>query len=128
VRAFLLGGPAPHSERLHVEGEVLRADRELALALRLGPRTALVRLDLPDGVEPVRQSVEAALTAEGMQMLDHDTPLAVAIATMKVALRLSLWDLWGADIDEAFADLRREAMGGSDDILFGGGPPVGPDA
>ncbi|MFN2608027.1 MAG: hypothetical protein ABR511_09045 [Acidimicrobiales bacterium] len=126
VRAFLRTGPAPHSERLHVEGPVLRADREVAMALRLGPRSALVRLDLPDGLEPVRAGVEAALAVEGLELLDHDTALAVPVATMRVALRISTWDLWGADLDEAFADLRREAVGGTDDVLLGGGlPPVG---
>jgi hypothetical protein len=45
-----------------------------------------------------------------------------------VSNRLSTWDLWGRDIDEAFADLRTAAVGGDDDILRGGGlPPVGPD-
>jgi len=122
VRAFLRTGPAPHSQRLHVEGSVLRVHGDEALALRLGPRTVLVRLDLPDDAEPSRQVVEATLGAEGLVLVDHDTPLAVAVATMMVALRL-----WGADIDEAFADLRREAMGGDGDALLGGGsPPVGP--
>jgi hypothetical protein len=128
VRAFLQSGPAPHSERLHVEGSVLRADRDVALSLRLGPRTVLLRRDLPDDVEPVRQGVESVLVAEGLQLLDEDTPLAVPVATMWVALRLSVWDLWGADIDEAFAHLRQEAVGGSDDVLLGGGrPPVDPE-
>jgi hypothetical protein len=127
VRAFLRSGPAPHSDRLHVEGSVLRVDGDEALALRLGPRTVLVRLDLTDDAEPTRAVVESTLAAEGLTLLDHDTPLAVAVATMMVALRLSIWDLWGADIDEAFADLRREAMGGEGDALLGGGgPAVGP--
>jgi hypothetical protein len=111
-----------------VEGSVLRADRDVALSLRLGPRTVLLRRDLPDDVEPVRQGVESVLVAEGLQLLDEDTPLAVPVATMWVALRLSVWDLWGADIDEAFAHLRQEAVGGSDDVLLGGGrPPVDPE-
>ncbi len=128
VRAFLRGGPAPHSGSLHVEGPVLRVHGDVALALRIGPRTVLVRLDLPDGAEESRAVVEATLAGEGLTMLDHDTPLAVPVATMMVALRLSIWDLWGADIDEAFADLRREAVGGEDDTLLGGSrPPVGPE-
>jgi len=127
VRAFLRTGPAPHSERLHVEGSVLRVHGDEALALRLGPRTVLVRLDLSDDAEPSRLVVESTLAAEGLTLVEHDTQLAVAVATMMVALRLSIWDLWGADVDEAFADLRREAMGGEGDALLGGGaPPVGP--
>jgi len=127
VRALLRTGPAPHSERLHVEGNVLRVHGDEALALRLGPRTVLVRLDLPDDAVASRQVVEATLATEGLALVDHDTPLAVAVATMMVALRLSIWDLWGADIDEAFSDLRREAMGGDGDALLGGGgPSAGP--
>jgi len=128
VRAFLLGEPAPHSKSLHVEGPVLRVHGDVALALRIGARTVLVRLDLADDAEALRAVVEATLAGEGLSLFDHDTPLAVAVATMMVALRLSIWDLWGADIDEAFADLRREAMGGEGDALLGGGrPPVGPE-
>ena len=129
VRAFLRSeGPTPHSASLHVEGSVLRVNGDEALALRLGPRTALVHLDLSDAGEPARAILEAALTEEGLTLLDHDTPLAVPVATMMVAIRLSRWDLWGADIDEAFADLRREAVGGEGDTLLGGSqPPVGPD-
>ena len=38
VRAFLRHqGPAPHSERLHVEDRVLRVDGDMPLALWLGP-------------------------------------------------------------------------------------------
>ena len=128
VRAFLRSGPAPHSARLHVEGKVLRVHGDEALALRIGPRSVLVRLDLPDDALPSRQIVETTLAEEGLSLIDHDTPLAVAVATMMVALRLSIWDLWGVDPDEAFADLRREAMGGEGDALLGGGgPPVGPE-
>ncbi|MGI9033597.1 MAG: hypothetical protein ACR2HY_07950 [Acidimicrobiales bacterium] len=128
VAAFLRSVPAPHSDRLHVEGSVLRADADLAIALRLGSHSVLVRRDLPDDVEAVRLSVESALAAEGLGLLDEDTALAIAVATMRVSVRMSVWDLWGTDIDQAFADLRREAVGGSDDVLLGGGlPPVDPE-
>jgi hypothetical protein len=40
-----------------------------------------------------------------------------------VGARTVTWDLWGADIDEAFADLRRAAVGGDGDMLLGGGLP-----
>ncbi len=136
VRAFLEAGVAPHSERLHVEGPVLLGDRDVPLALRLSPadgeavraRAVLLRLDLPEELLPVRQAVEAVLGEEGMTLLDHDNPLAIAVGVQLVAARISSWDLWGADIDDAFADLRAAAVGGSGDVLLGGGaPPVGPD-
>ncbi len=130
VRAFLATeGAAPHSERLHVEGGVLLADRDVAIALRIGPRTVLVRTDLLDDHVELRSRIEEVLSEEGLALQDEDTQLALPVATMMVALRLSTWDLWGADVDEAFADLRLAAVGGRDDILQGGGgPPVGPEA
>ncbi len=137
VRAFLAGDIAPHSERLHVEGPVLLGDRDVPVALRLSPadggeggggRTVLVRIDLPDDLLGVREAVEAVLASEGLTMLDHDTQLGIAVGLQMVGLRLSSWDLWGADIDDAFADLRAAAVGGTGDVLLGGGaPPVGPD-
>ncbi len=130
VRAFLAAeGAPPHSERLHVEGDVLRADRDVAAALKIGPRTVLVRTDLPDDLLELRGRIEEVLAGEGLARQDEDTQLALPVATMMVALRLSTWDLWGTDVDEAFADLRLAAVGGRDDILQGGGlPPVGPEA
>ena len=130
VRAFLAAeSTAPHSERLHVEGDVLRADRDVAIALRIGARTVLVRTDLLEDQVDLRRRIEEVLGEEGLTLQDEDTQLALPVATMMVALRLSTWDLWGADIDEAFADLRLAAVGGQGDILQGGGgPPVGPEA
>ncbi|HEX2274623.1 MAG TPA: hypothetical protein VHG90_12190 [Acidimicrobiales bacterium] len=137
VRAFLRADVAPHSERLHVEGPVLLADRDVPLVLRLSPtgggeagpaRAVLVRLDLPEDLLPLRQAVEAVLEAEGLMLLDHDSQLAIAVGVQLVAARMSSWDLWGTDIDDAFADLRAAAVGGTGDVLLGGGaPPVGPD-
>ena len=129
VRAFIRAEAAPHSERLHVEGPVLLADRDVPAALRIGARSVLVRLDVPDDLLPTRQAVEAVLAAEGLTLLDHDNQLALAVGLQMVGLRLSDWDLWGADIDDAFADLRTAAVGGTDDVLLGGGPsPFGPEA
>jgi hypothetical protein len=129
VRAFLGAEPGPpHSERLHVEGPVLLVERDVPAVLRIGARSVLVRIDLPDDLSPARETIEEVLAAEGLTMLDHDTMLALPVAAMMVALRLSSWDLWGADIDEAFADLRTAAVGGQGDVLLGGGqPPVGPE-
>jgi hypothetical protein len=137
VRAFLRADVAPHSDRLHVEGPVLLADRDVSLGLRLGPvadagevtapalpgRTVLLRTDLPADLAPVRQVVESVLTDAGLTVLDEDSPLGIAVGLQLVGLRMSSWDLWGTDIDEAFADLRAAAMGGSGDVLLGGGGP-----
>ena len=126
VRAFLRGpgrGPTPHSERLHVEDRVLRVDGDMPLALWIGPRTVLVLYDIPDSVDDVRQRVRDTLGAEGLTMLDEQQPLGIAVGVQLVGARAATWDLWGADIDEAFADLRKAAVGGDDDMLLGGGLP-----
>jgi hypothetical protein len=124
VRAFLRqAGPCPHSDRLHVEGRVLRADADLPLALWLGPRTVLVLFDAPDDVVELRTAVEATLAGEGLTLLDQQSPLGIAVAIQLVGARAATWDLWGADIDEAFAALREGAVGGTEDTLLGGGLP-----
>jgi hypothetical protein len=94
-----------------VEGQVLLVHRDVPAALRIGPTTVLVRTDLPDAVADVKGSVEQALAGEGLSLLDAATPLATPIAIQVLALRLSTWDLWGTDIDEAFAAVRGAAVG-----------------
>jgi hypothetical protein len=124
VRAFLRHqGPTPHSERLHVEDRVLRVDGDMPLALWLGPRTTLLLFDLPDDVVEVRASVADALATNGLTMLDEQQPLGIVVGMQLVGARSLTWDLWGADIDEAFAELRTAAVGGDDDMLLGGGLP-----
>jgi hypothetical protein len=126
VAAFLAGDIPPHSARLHVEGPVLMADRDVPLALRLSPTAALLRVDLSEAVAEVRRVVEGVLTAEGLRLLDEESPLGIAVGVQLVGLRASTWDLWGTDIDEAFAALREAAVGGPNDIILGGGSPPPP--
>ena len=126
VRAFLRHqGPTPHSERLHVEDRVLRVDGDMPLALWVGPRTVLVLYDIRDDMADIRDVVQAALLEEGLTMLDEQSPLGIAVGMQLVGARAATWDLWGADIDEAFAELRKAAVGGDDDMLLGGGLPQG---
>ena len=127
VRAFLRHqGPSPHSDRLHVEDRVLRVDGDMPLALWVGPRTVLVLFDIPDDLAAIRDTVREILAGEGLTRLDEQSPLGIAVGVQLVGARAATWDLWGADIDEAFADLRRAAVGGDDDMLLGGGLPPGP--
>ncbi len=126
VRAFLRhAGPTPHSERLHVEDRVLRVDGDFPLALWIGPRSVLLLHDLPDHVAGIAGEVAGILTGEGLALLDQQQPLGIPVGMQYVGARTVTWDLWGADIDEAFADLRLAAVGGEgDSLLGGGGPPV----
>ena len=106
LAAFTRDEPAGHSPRFHVERPTLIVGRDVAAAIRVGPRTVLVRDDLPDDLAPAKADVEAALHAAGLTLFDEQTLLATPVALQLLGLRLSSWDLWGADIDEAFADLR----------------------
>jgi hypothetical protein len=124
VRAFVRAELAPFSDRFHVEGPALIAGRDVPAALRLGPGSVLVRVDLPDDLLPAKTVVEEVLAQEGMELLDTETLFAAPVAVQMVGLRLSSWDLWGSDIEAAFAALRRAAQGGGDDFIAGAPPPI----
>jgi hypothetical protein len=111
VRSFAHGWYEGHSARFHVEGDALWVDRADTAALRVGPTTILVRIDLPDDLLSARPVVEQVLAAEGLTCLDSDTLLAAPVAIQLLGVRLSSWDLWGDDIDEAFLRLRAAAVG-----------------
>ncbi len=125
VRAFARGELAPYSERFHVEGNVLLASRDVPVALRIGPRSFLIHHELVDDLGVAKDIVEQVFTAEGLTRFDEETWFGPAVGVQMVGLRYPTWDLWGADIEQAFTDLRVAAAGGEDDLLFGGGgPPV----
>ena len=121
MRAFARGELPPYSRTFHVEGPVLLGGRDLAMALKLGDRSFLVNHDMPPDLEAAKALTEQVFTAEGMTMLDEETLYGPAVGVQLVGLRYTTWDLWGADIEEAFAELRVQAAGGEEDLLFGGG-------
>ncbi len=117
-----------HSPWFHVEGPTLLASGDAPVALRIGRGTVLVRLDLPDDLAWVRGPVEEALRATAMSCLDADTLLAAPVALQVLGLRLSNWDLWGTDLDDAFAALRVGAVGEQFLPMVGADDGLGPDA
>jgi hypothetical protein len=121
VRAFAHNELAPHSGLLHVEGPVLLAGRDWATVLRVGPRSFLVNHDMPDDLVRAKEVVEAVFAADGLTMFDEETLYGPAVGVQLVGLRYTTWDLWGADIDDAFDQLRVAAAGGEEDLLYGGG-------
>jgi hypothetical protein len=123
VRAFARSELAPYSGRFHVEGPVLMASRDVPVALRIGDRSFLVQHELSGDLAAAKDLVEAVFTDEGMSRLDEETLYGPAVGVQFVGLRYPTWDLWGADIDQAFADLRVAAVGGDEDMLRGGGAP-----
>ncbi|MEO7837698.1 MAG: hypothetical protein ABIS21_08685 [Acidimicrobiales bacterium] len=111
---FLSGEQAKaghHSLTFHIERNVLMAQADVACAIRLGPASVLLRLDLPPDLHAVKGGVETAMTGAGMTKLDEETKLGPAVAIQLLGLRLSTWDLWGTDIDRAFDELRTAATG-----------------
>jgi hypothetical protein len=100
-----------HSPRFHVEGPTLMVDRMDAAALRVGPNTILVRIDLPEEQTDAKPLVEQALGRQGLCRLDEDSWLAAPVAIQVLGLRLSSWDLWGSDLEESMAVLRLAAAG-----------------
>jgi len=110
LECFARDVAAGHSPRFSVERPTLLVGRNVAAAVRIAPHTVLVRADLPDALAAAKSEVEQALTAEGLTCLDEDTLLATPVALQRFGLRLSSWDLWGEDIDDAFAALRAGAI------------------
>ncbi len=92
----------------------------MAAAIRISSDTMLVRADVGAGREELKAAVEQALGDEGFTLLDEETLFATPVAVQWLGLRASSWDLWGRDIDRAFADLRAAAAG----ELAEGLPPV----
>lgn len=126
LAVFLTGEPAlVHSPLMHLEGATLVGDGDVAVAMRLAPRTFLLRTELPPAVQPVSDSLQGALGEAGITRLDQESPLAAAVAIQVLGIRMAMWDLWGADIDEAFHELRTAAAGEWSD-MFPAGPPVVP--
>lgn len=113
-----------HSELFHLEGAVLVAGGDIATAMRIAPRTFLLRLDIPPDLQPAQRLAQQALVDAGMICVDRETLLAGPIAIQVLGLRTSTWDLWGADIDDSFAELRAAAAGEWADMFPEGIPPV----
>lgn len=111
LSSFVADEPAGLSAMFHVEDSVLMADGDIPAAIRLDTRAVLVRTDLPEAWSGARPRIEEALERGGLARLDEDTVLALPVALQVVGLRLSSWDLWGHDIDEAFDALRAAAAG-----------------
>ena len=126
IRGYVRGDRTGHSEQFHIEGDTLMVARGLPLALRLDRDSLLLRIDLPERLLPARSLLQEVMGEEGMSLLDADTMLAAAVAIQVLGLRLSTWDLWGSDIERAFAALRAAAAGDESDFFTpgGGGGPL----
>ncbi len=122
VTDFVRGESAGAAPTLHIEGGLLVGGSSMPLAVRIGERSVLARRDVPEGTVPLRALVEEVLVTEGLSLLDEDTPLGIPAGIQLAGVRVATWDLWGVDIDQAYAYLR-QAVVGSDLSL----PPIAPD-
>jgi len=105
IDGYLAGQGVPEAER-----------DELAPALHKR-KTEILEQMVDEGAIEVRPGAA--------RLLDEQQPLGIPVGMQYVGARTVTWDLWGADLDESFADLRKAAVGGDDDMLLGGGgPPV----
>jgi hypothetical protein len=111
VADFVRGEPAGASPTLHIEGGLLVGGSSIPLAVRIGERSVLARRDVPEGMLPLRTLAEQVLGTEGLSLLDEDTPLGIPAGIQLAGLRVATWDLWGADIDQAYASLRQAVVG-----------------
>ena len=125
--AYVRGERAGFSERFHVEPPVLYALRMVPVAIQAGPGTFLVRVDVPDDALEARGAVEEIFGGLGLTRFDEDTLFAPPVAIQVLGVRLSSWDLWGRDIDSAFAELRAAALGNETGPVLGGDAPPGVD-
>lgn len=111
LAGFLAGRSAGTSKAFGIENSVLNVDGDVAAAIRLNADTVLARRDLPDDVMWTARPLADALTASGYTLLDEESILGLPVALQVVGIRYSSWDLWGRDLDEAFAALRAAAVG-----------------
>ncbi len=111
LACFARDEPAGHSERFYAEGPVLMAEGDLPVAIRVAPGTVLLRLDVPESLVADRDQARSGLAAAGLELLDEDTLWGLPVALQLAGLRLGSFDLWGTDIEEAFAAVRRVAVG-----------------
>jgi hypothetical protein len=111
LAAFAGGLPSGRSPSFAMEGPILMVDGDVPAGLRLDPRTVLLRKDLPDDVAWAVVPVADAMKAAGYLLCDENTLFATPVAIQVLGLMYSEWDLWGRDIDAAFASLRVAALG-----------------
>ncbi len=111
LAAFAAGQPSTRSPAFGIEGPTLMVDGDVPAALRLDPRTVLVRGDLPDDVAWARARVAGAVQDAGYILCDENTLFAMPVAIQVLGLTHSEWDLWGLDLDQAFTSLRVAALG-----------------
>ncbi len=105
VATYLAGARTGHSPSLHVEEDVLLAERFVPMAIRVGPATVIIRTD----IESV--PLAAGCAAAGLALVEREPPLATVVALQTVGHSAAPWELWSADPRQAPAYLAAAATG-----------------
>lgn len=111
IGAFLDGARTGFSADLHIEDQMLLAERMIPLGVRVGRRSLLLRADVAPPMADLKRAVEEYLQAKGLRLLDADTRLGDIAAIQTIGVRGAAWDLWGEDRAEADRDLEKAALG-----------------
>ncbi len=134
AEAFAAGGARQaFGDKLHIEGDCLVFDGWWEAAFRVSATTFAVRDEEPPEPTGMLDELRAQLGAAGMQAVDTNPALLVAITYTAIDLAAADWILWSTDEASAEAALAQRA--GYDTFLhdapaadgpFAGGPFGGP--
>ena len=111
IDAFVDGARSGFSDDIHIEDDMLLAERMIPFGVRLGPSSLLLREDVPSTVSTMRAAVEKHLETRSFTKLEPDARLGDIAAIQVTGIRGGVWDLWGQDPDVARQDLERAARG-----------------
>lgn len=114
--AFADGEPSGWSPEAMIDGASLVAATGLCAALRL-PGAFLVRSDVPDGAEEVRDRFIAMLEGRAWEPVERDAVLAGVVGIEMAGERGASWDLWADDPERGREVLIRRALGDLADHL-----------
>ncbi len=89
--AFIGGQRTGHSATLHIEEDVLLADRLVPVAIRLGAATILMRTDTRC------PALAGTVTRLALTLVEREPPLATVVALQAVGHSAAPWELWSAD-------------------------------
>lgn len=114
VSAFLEGRRHGFCPELHIEDDMLLAERMVPCGVRIGTSSLLLRVDVPPSAGPILRAVAEHLRESGLEVVDPDADLGDVAAIQVTGVRGGCWDLWGDIADAAREALRRAALGGEE--------------
>ncbi len=117
LESFLAGADDGFSAEAHVEGPQLLVARMIPVAVRLGPRSLLVRADTPEEAVATKAAIEFLLASSGLRKVEPKAALGDVAAIQITAVRGGEWDLWGEEAGPAHRDLERAVLGDDEHAL-----------